>query len=181
MPVPAASRLPRLAVTGPSRRGAALAEYAGLCTSGLLAGAFVFGRCGLRPAVAALPAAAHIAMRQSLIRSLHRMMPPLMLSALGSAGLAAVLSRRADSIALRCLALACAGISLAVTRFGNVPLNGRILTWTPDAPPSDWTDAVSQWESFDSIRALAAVAAFLCQLGAAMCAEPGGRRRRSRS
>jgi hypothetical protein len=157
MPIPAPGRLPRVQV---------ILESLSLLASGLLAGAFFRGGLGLRPATAELPAAAHILLRQTLIRSLRRVMLPLMLASLGLAGLAAVGSPRRGDRLLRWAGFACAGLPLVITRYGNVPLNKQMLTWSPEAPPSDLTRVVRRWEAFDTLRAIAAVAAFACQVGA---------------
>jgi hypothetical protein len=139
-------------------------ESLSLFVSGLLAGTFVRGGLGLRPAIADLPAGAHLALRQALIRSLRRVMLPLMLAALVLAGLSAIGSR--GSHGLRWLAFAGAGLPLLITYLGNVPLNQRMLTWSPRASPADLAAVVRRWETFDTLRSIAAIAAFAGQVAA---------------
>jgi hypothetical protein len=141
-------------------------ESLSLFVSGLLAGTFVQGGLGLRPATAHLPAGTHILMRQALIRNLRRVMLPLMLAAVGLAGLTAVGSGRSGDRVLRWLAFLCAGLPLMITRYGSVPLNEQMLTWSPETPPSNLTGVVRRWEAFDTLRAIAAVTAFVCHVGA---------------
>jgi len=77
VPVPSIGKFPDVPV---------IAESLSLFASGLLAGTFVRGGLGLGPAIVGLPAGEHIAMRQALIRGLRRVMLPMMLAAVGLAG-----------------------------------------------------------------------------------------------
>ncbi len=161
MPVRAPGGLSRLPLMGDSRYGRCLTEDTALMTSGILAGAFVLGRYGLRPATTQLPVQTHVAVRQALIRSLHLLMPRLMVATIGSSFMAAIAARGSTA---RRIGLASAVLPLVLTRFGNVPLNDQMLTWTPAAPPSDWRSVVDRWDRFDTLRTLAAIATFVCQV-----------------
>jgi hypothetical protein len=45
-----------------------------------------------------------------------------------------------------------------------------MLTWSPQEPPGDLADIVGRWETFDTARAIAAILAFACQVGATAAA-----------
>ena len=56
-----------------------------------------------------------------------------------------------------CLALT----ALLVTRFGNVPINQLIRTWSPANPPGDWKTILHRWDFFHLIRTIAAIGSFI--------------------
>jgi len=49
------------------------------------------------------------------------------------------------------------GVAL-ITRFGNIPINNRILMWSISSPPSDWAEFAAKWWRLQTARALAALA-----------------------
>ena len=49
------------------------------------------------------------------------------------------------------------GVAL-ITRFGNIPINNRILMWSNSSPPSDWAEFAAKWWQLQTARALAALA-----------------------
>ncbi|MFI1347372.1 anthrone oxygenase family protein [Streptomyces lydicus] len=51
--------------------------------------------------------------------------------------------------------------SFLITRFGNVPINGRIKQWARTAAPADHAETLRRWELFNDLRTLAAFAAFV--------------------
>jgi hypothetical protein len=115
-------------------------------------------------AVATPPVEAHLAMRQALIRRLRIVMPPLMVTAGGSVGLVALLQYRTGAFLPSCLSLMCAVVPIGVSGLGNGPLMLRVLTWSPDTPPADWSEVIDRWERLDTLRRTAAVGAFGCQV-----------------
>lgn len=48
----------------------------------------------------------------------------------------------------------------------NVPINEVIAAWTPSAPAGDWRALLERWTSFNTLRTIAAVAAFALSLAA---------------
>jgi len=59
------------------------------------------------------------------------------------------------------LAAALALTSLLVTRFGNVPINQLIKTWSPGHLPSNWQLLLQQWDRYNLIRVLTGIGSFL--------------------
>lgn len=49
---------------------------------------------------------------------------------------------------------------MLVTVLVNVPINGKVQSWQPDAPPEDWKLLRDRWERFHNIRALLSVLGF---------------------
>ena len=49
---------------------------------------------------------------------------------------------------------------MLVTILVNVPINGKVQSCQPDAPPKAWKLVRDRWERFHSIRALLSVLGF---------------------
>ena len=54
-----------------------------------------------------------------------------------------------------------------ITRFGNIPINNQIMTWSIDSPPPDWSTVAQKWWRFQTARVILQTAA-LCLLSAAV-------------
>ena len=52
------------------------------------------------------------------------------------------------------------GVAL-ITRFGNIPINNQILTWSINSPPANWSIAAQKWWKLQTARVVLQVAA-LC-------------------
>ena len=52
----------------------------------------------------------------------------------------------------------------AMTRAINIPINNRLMTWNPAAPPSDLSAVWSRWEQIHSIRTVLAIVAFAAEV-----------------
>ncbi|MFF2406635.1 anthrone oxygenase family protein [Streptomyces sp. NPDC058092] len=50
--------------------------------------------------------------------------------------------------------------SFLTTRFGNVPVNGRIKEWALTSAPVDHAEMLRRWELFNNLRTLTALTAF---------------------
>ncbi|MEU9497819.1 DUF1772 domain-containing protein [Streptomyces sp. NPDC048196] len=129
-----------------------------LCT-GLLAGAFGYGAANLVPTFNAVP----LEMRLSFHAELMKMNGITMQAAMGasilsSLTLAVLTAGRARLLAGTAGLLALA--SFLITRFGNVPINGRIKQWAVTAAPADHAEILGRWELFNNVRTLTAIAAF---------------------
>jgi uncharacterized membrane protein len=64
-----------------------------------------------------------------------------------------------------CLGLALAGLALLVgggilTKAGHFPINDRIMTWDPAAPPADWSAVQAKWATFHVVRTAMSTLAF---------------------
>jgi hypothetical protein len=62
------------------------------------------------------------------------------------------------------LAAASALACLLITFFGNVPISKDIKTWNPEALPPDGADLLQQWNIYNDLRSIAAIAPFLLVL-----------------
>jgi hypothetical protein len=55
---------------------------------------------------------------------------------------------------LTALGLALNVASIVTTMIGNVPVNDVTESANPDAPPADWRDLRSRWETFHTARSV---------------------------
>jgi hypothetical protein len=80
------------------------------------------------------------------------------------------------SMSARSLAISAFFLSLTaflITRFGNVPINQMIKTWSATAPPPGYQQLLSRWLLFHNVRTVMALGSFLC----IVIAEPANKKR----
>ena len=129
--------------------------------TGLLAGGFFLATLGLRPAAESLSPPDHIRLRQALIPRFRRLFLPLMLLAAAATALW-LFSRPAPPPTRLWLALSCAVLVPATTLLVNVPVNNRVLWWSPESPPTGWGADLARWNAADALRLALSLTAFLC-------------------
>ncbi|MFI7015191.1 anthrone oxygenase family protein [Streptomyces sp. NPDC050164] len=166
-----------------------LAQGIALLSTGALAGAFGYGAANLVPTFNAVP----LEMRLSFHTELMRMNGITVQGAMGLSVLSAIALAMRTRTSARWLAGG-AGLlvvaSFLITRFGNVPINGRIKEWAATSPPPDHAAILDRWEAFNHARTGAAFAAFALLIilsvrrdrtgrrsPAAPLGDPGGERR----
>jgi uncharacterized membrane protein len=52
-------------------------------------------------------------------------------------------------------------LCIVITRFGNIPIDNKVLTWTPGSFPDNWSELRDKWWSFHIMRTIAELIA-LC-------------------
>ncbi len=133
-----------------------------LLVGALLTGAMFGVWLSFNPA--GMAPAAYVMQQQHGIRSLHPPMPILgaltILITLISAGLA-----MADRVRFAVLLAAaiCYAIAGLITRFVNQPINSMVMTWSPEAPPANWSQYREKWWRWHSVRTAAGICG-LCLL-----------------
>lgn len=132
--------------------------------TGLLAGIFLMGTMGMRPATAILEAVPHVLLRQQLIQRLSKFMPWLMVFTITASAFAILQSDVPLQRFYRLIEFVLSILMLAITIVVNVPLNKRFLSWTPETLPSDWQTYVRRWDTADSVRLVVAMFAFMVAL-----------------
>lgn len=142
-------------------------EFVCLLFAGLLAGEEFTVTFGVRSAITTLDDAHHIALRQALIYRLRVIVPSIFFLALLPAGVSVLVSWSTPGNVARCAGVALLLAWLLVTLFGTIPINSAALEWEPTASRSDWGPLVARWERLNSVRTLAALAAFACLLAGA--------------
>lgn len=136
-----------------------LLQALSLFSTGLLAGAFGYGAANLVPTFNAVPIDMRLDFHAQLMKMNGITMQATMaVSALSSLALAATERGRARVLAGAAGALTVA--SFLITRFGNVPINGRIKQWAATEPPDGYAAILRRWELFNDARTLTAAIAF---------------------
>ena len=116
-----------------------------------------------------LTASAYVEQQQSAIRALNVTMPILGAICIAFTLVQASLVR--SSRASFYLLLVGAALLIAaglVTRFGNQPINARVITWSATAPPPTWEQARDQWWHWHVLRTIAGLAALVCIIAASL-------------
>ncbi|HEY1175240.1 MAG TPA: DUF1772 domain-containing protein [Phytomonospora sp.] len=130
-----------------------------LLSSGLLSGAFMYGATNVAPTFRAVPLDVRLTFHSALMRMNGPVMQTLMGLTFAAAVTLAVLTRgRTRLIAAGAGLLALA--SFAVTRLGNVPINGRIKIWAVEGAPADYAEILARWDAFNYVRTGTAILAF---------------------
>ncbi|MFJ9520030.1 anthrone oxygenase family protein [Kitasatospora sp. NPDC101801] len=61
-------------------------------------------------------------------------------------------------------------VPFLTTRFGHVPVNGRIKEWARTSAPADHAEVLHRWELFNDLRTFTAVLAFALLIALALSA-----------
>jgi len=144
-------------------------QFIALAATGLLAGAFVYGLLNVVPTFYEVPLSVHLSYRTQLMNHNSITMQSLMVASIVTPLWYAYVGRSSPLVSVFAvvsglLALTC----LLVTRFGNVPINQQIKTWSPDALPGNWMTLLHTWDHFNLVRSLAALGCFLSCILAAL-------------
>ncbi len=137
-----------------------LVGFVNLFCVGLLAGEEFVIRFGVRGPLAGLDERTQIQLRQALIRRLRVVVPTIFGLTLLSGIAATLLGGGGGAFGFRCGGLLALLAFISVTLAGTVPINKAALTWDAAAPPDNWRALVSRWETLDTVRTWAALAAF---------------------
>jgi len=138
---------------------------ADLLLGALLTGAMFGVWLSFNPA--RLSPTAYVLQQQQGVRTLHPPLPILggmtILLTLISAGLTWPDQARAAVLLGGALSYVVAGL---ITRLVNLPINSVVLTWSAEAPPTNWGEVRERWWYWHRVRTAAAVCG-LCLLIAA--------------
>jgi uncharacterized membrane protein len=139
-----------------------MVDFINLFAAGLLAGAEVVVRYGVRDPLTVLDEQPQIVLRQALIRRLRILVPVLFGLTLVSGVAVAVVDGAGPGAGFRWAALLALLAWTLITFTRTAPINKALVSWSPTAPPADWRDRVDRWERLNTLRAWAALAVFAC-------------------
>jgi uncharacterized membrane protein len=142
-------------------------RFMSLFLTSLLVGAMFGIWMGFNPA--ALSPMAFVEMQQNAIRALNVSFPALGFVCIVLTAVLAFLTKN-DARGRYLLVAAVLGLIAAglITRFGNQPINAVVMTWSPQAPASNWTELRDTWWHLHVYRTIAAIAALALALLAAV-------------
>ena len=123
-----------------------LLTFANLFFLGLLAGTEFIVRFGVRNPLNVLEPQPQIRLRQALIRQMRVPVPILFLLSTASSLGVTWLDRAGTGFLPRCAAMAFILVWILATFAGTVPINKKVLAWTPDEPPGTWRKTIRLWE-----------------------------------
>jgi uncharacterized membrane protein len=147
--------------------------------NGLFAGLLLTFWLAVDPMLATLGPAEFAKVQQALIRMVDRgvLGAPLFCTLFALAGIvAAVLLRKHPRSAIFRYSLAGAllffFLVMVYTIVLNVPINNYVLSWSPAAPPGDWSTARDRWDQLNDFRLVVNLASFFCFLQALRSPRP---------
>ncbi len=116
----------------------------------------------------------YVELHQHGIRTLNRPMPILGAVCTLLTIVLAILDKGNHAV---CFMLVVAVVFLVVggmiTRFLNQPINSQVMTWSIQAPPSNWTELRDKWWRWHIVRMLAGIGALSLLILAALIGNRG--------
>jgi len=111
--------------------------------------------------------ATYVEVHQGSVRGLNVLLPAMAMASIVLVLLLAVLARHRPAVWGLYLAAALAMVAAGlVTRFLNQPINARIMAWTPQAMPADWTALRDSWWHWHLVRLASAAGAQILLIAA---------------
>lgn len=134
---------------------------------GLMCGSELNVAAFTHPILNRQPLEAHISLRASLAALLGRVMPFWMS---GSALLNLLLLLPFEHLSksawhLAGIALAIQALAVPFSLMGPVPINNRIIKWTPASLPDDWRAQEQRWDLYHWFRTVGLIVAFAILAG----------------
>jgi uncharacterized membrane protein len=132
-------------------------RFADVLLTALLVGTIFGVWLGFNPM--SLSPTTYVEQQQHAIRALNTVMPMLGATCILLTAALAVLSKGEPQT--RYLLVACVVCQLAaglITNFFNQPINAIVMTWSAQAPPSNWAELRDTWWRWHILRTLAGLA-----------------------
>ncbi|SYZ72277.1 membrane hypothetical protein [Candidatus Zixiibacteriota bacterium] len=142
-------------------------SFIALLSTGLLAGIFFGNRMGTSFALPTIPVSSFVQFQQTIHKKYVRFMPPLQIIAILSSLIWLYLLRFSLSApGFIMLAVAAAGIIIvfAITLTVNVPINKKLMTWSPANPPGNASEIWKPWEKGNTARTVLTLVVFVLQV-----------------
>lgn len=147
-----------------------MARYSSVMLSALSTGVFFGTRVGLGPSTRHFRPATYVEVQQATIRNLRPVMGTLLPAAtLMNVVVLALDAGRRHSRAYRLTVGGLAGqlVALALTGAVELPINSRVMTWSPEDPPPGWERLRDRWAAVHTVRTIGSIVGLACLLAAA--------------
>jgi hypothetical protein len=141
----------------------AIIRFVNILVAALLAGVSFGIWIGFNPSE--LSAQAYVEQQQNMLRALSVLMVSLVFGATLVTALSAWMQRAHKPTFYALLVAALFFVAcILITRFGNKPIDDRVLTWTQDGLPANWTEVRDTWWYLHGWRTVTELIA-LCIIG----------------
>lgn len=135
-------------------------RFANIMLAALLAGVSFGIWIGFNPVH--LSPAAYLEQQQNMFQSLKVLMISLVIIATIITAVSAFVQRNDKPVFISLIVAALCFVGcMIITKFGNLPIDNLILTWTPETMPSDWTEFRDRWWSFHIMRTVTELVALV--------------------
>jgi len=105
-----------------------------------------------------LSASAYVEHQQNMVRQLNVLMPLLGLLTILITLISAFIQKQSRIFFISLLiAATLLVVSGLITRFGNQPINDKVMTWAINSPPGNWIELRDKWWSLHIIRTIIAL------------------------
>jgi len=142
-------------------------RFLGLLLTSLLVGTMFGIWLGFNPS--ALTAATYVEQQQNAIRALNTALPVLgAVCILLTAALAVYTKSDRRSRYLLMAAVAFLVVAGLITRFENQPINSLVMTWSAQAPATNWMALRDSWWNWHVLRTVAGICALSLTILAAL-------------
>lgn len=102
----------------------------------------------------------YLEQQQNMLRALRVLMIFLVFAAAIITIISAFLQKSNKSVFVGLLvAAACFIACILISRFGNMHIDDKVMTWTADSIPDDWMEVRNKWWFFHKMRTFAELAA----------------------
>ncbi|MBK7230752.1 MAG: DUF1772 domain-containing protein [Saprospiraceae bacterium] len=107
-------------------------------------------------------ASSYLDQQQNLVISLNTIMVTLVIAATLVTGWSALQYKQQKAyFALLGIAALCFLSCLLISRFGNLPIQNEILSWSYDSMPENWTSLRDSWWNYHILRTIAELIALV--------------------
>lgn len=148
-----------------------IARFSGLLLASLSTGVLFGTRTALGPSSKSFTTKTYVEVQQATVRNLRpvmgMLMPGAVVTNLAVLGLSAR-ERRSPAFALMVAGILGNVTALTLTGLFEFPINARVLTWSPDAPPEGWEASMERWQAVHTARTASSVAGLAALLAAAL-------------
>lgn len=152
---------------------ARIIRFTGLLSAALSTGVFFGTRTSLGPSSRHFTASTYVEVQQATIRNLRPVMGTLLPGSTAANLAVLVLSlreRRSPAFALTLIGVLSQLVAVILTGLFELPINARVMTWSPDNPPEGWKTMRDRWEAIHTIRTATSVVGLGCFVAAALAA-----------
>lgn len=130
----------------------------------------------LGPSTRGFTPSTYVEVQQATIRNLRPVMGTLMPAAVAANAVTVALGvreRHSPAFTLTSVGLGAQLLALVLTAAIELPINTRVMTWSPAQPPPGWEAVRNRWAEVHTARTAAAVVGLTCLVAAAQAPADG--------